>query len=89
MVFNVTQVGSQGGVGLVGILDIVGVESSSFWLKLYEFLGCKRIRTTVSHPRNGGQRQLKRLRGRICLRAYTEVTRGVFKSKRHCLLLVA
>ncbi len=29
-VFNVNQIGSQGGVGLVGKLDIVGVESSSY-----------------------------------------------------------
>ncbi len=29
-VFNMNQVGSQGGVGLVSNLDIVGVESSSY-----------------------------------------------------------
>ncbi len=29
-VFNVNQVGSQGGVGLVGNLGIAGVESSSY-----------------------------------------------------------
>ncbi len=29
-IFNVNQVGSQGRVGLVGNLDIVGVESSSY-----------------------------------------------------------
>ncbi len=29
-VFNVNQIGSQGGVGFVGNLDIVGVESSSY-----------------------------------------------------------
>ncbi len=45
-VFNVSQVGSRGGVGLVGNLDIVGVESSSYGLRdaLYE----------GQHPPNGG-----------------------------------
>ncbi len=38
----------------MGNLDIVGVESSSFGLKLYEFMGCKRIRTTASHPAANG-----------------------------------
>ncbi len=28
--FNVNQIGSQGGVGFVGNLDIIGVESSSY-----------------------------------------------------------
>ncbi len=38
-VFNVNQVGSRGGVGLVGNLDIVGVESSSYGLRDALYVG--------------------------------------------------